>query len=505
MMTVRRASLIAATAALLVYLPALRGGFAVDDEAIVRDNPAAQDVGAALRAFGDPYWPPPHDAGQWRPLTILSFAADWQLSGGRTTWLHAGNLLWHAAVTGLLVPVLAAYASVPAALAGALVFAVHPVHVEAVANLVGRAESMVAAFLMLALLAARAARRRAAGGRRTWPWELGVFGAVLLGLLAKEHAAVAIALLAVDGLATAPAAGASARARLPRRTWTALAVLIALWLAARRAVEGGLSFASVAPTFFDQDAAGRLATMGPVAFDVVRLLVWPFALSPDYHPRVVDRLEQLTALGAAGYVLLAALAALALLSWRRHRPAAAGLLVIGIAWLPTANLLFASGIVLAERTLYLSSVGLALLAAAGADALTATVGRRATVAVLAIVAAAFGARTLTRIPVWWSTRELVVEGVLTRPESYKVHQAAARVLMKTGQVGQALREYSLAAELYGLDPYLLTEAGSAALAAGDPRLAARFLVQSLALDSNYTPTRQLLDQVRTAVGRGALR
>jgi hypothetical protein len=115
--------------AVLVYLTALGNGFALDDEMIVQLNPAAHSVGAALGAFDQPYWPPQHGAGTYRPLVILSFAADWQLSGGSTLWLHAVNVAWHAAATALLVPILAVYVGPAGALAGGVVFAVHPVHV----------------------------------------------------------------------------------------------------------------------------------------------------------------------------------------------------------------------------------------------------------------------------------------------------------------------------------------------------------------------------------------
>lgn len=492
-MTARRAALLAACGAVVAYAPAPWGGFTLDDTPIVEQNPRAHSVAAAIAAFDEPYWPPPHDAGQWRPLVILSFAADWQLSGGNTAWLHAANVLWHATATALLVWVLLPYAGVMGACAGALLFAVHPVHVEAVANLVGRAEPMVAVFVLLAVLASRAASAAAAAGLRTWPAELAALVSLALGLLTKEHAAVTVALVALDDRARPAATG-----RVPSRTLGAMVLLTAAWLIARGAVEGGQSFVAVAPTFLGLGVGGRLSTMMPVVFDVVRLLVWPFALSPDYHPQVVPRLEGPTLLAALGATLLAAIAALAIATWRRHRTVSAALWIVGITWLPTANLLFPSGIVLAERTLYLPSVGVALLAGVAVNAGMAR-RRPIAMAVAAAIALAFAARTITRVPVWWSSRDLVVDGVLHRPESYKVRQAAARVYMKTNQIPQALREYSLAAELFDRDPWLLTEAGSAALAGGRPRLAVRFLERSQHLDSNYTLTRQLLARARAEV------
>jgi len=493
--TSARAAWLAAAAAVIVYLPALGNRFALDDGSIVERNPAAHSVGAALRAFDRSYWPAESGAGQWRPLVILSFAADWQLSGGSPTWLHAVNVIWHAAATALVVPVLALYVPATAALAAGVLFAVHPVHVEAVANLVGRAELMAAVFLLTALLVGRVIRRRLAEGRATWQAEIALMAAVAAGLLSKEHAAVAVALLALDDLASR---GRIARA-LPWRDYAAVAVLTIVWFALRRPVDAGDSFTMVAPTFFGLGAMGRISTMLPVIFVLGRLMVWPFQLSADYLPPLVPRLEHLTALGAAGLLLLAALACLTAASWRHHRALAVGLLVMAIAWLPTANLLFPTGIVLAERTLYLASAGFAMIAAAAFERLERSRERRLALWIAAAVAVAFAVRTASQAPLWRSNRDLVLWGLEEHPESYRQHQAAARALLRAGDLSTALRQYGLAIELYPLDHYNLAEAASVALDAGRPRLALGYLRRAEDLDTTLALTETLMARALLAM------
>ena len=487
-MTRARAAGLAAAAAVIVYLPALGNRFALDDGTIVERNPAAHSVGAALGAFGRSYWPAENGAGQWRPLVLLSFAADWQLSGGSPAWLHAVNIAWHAAATALLVPVLALYVPETAALAGGLLFAVHPVHVEAVANLVGRAELMAAVFLLAAVLLGREVRRRRRAGIATWPAELALVAAVAAGLLCKEHAAVAVALLALDDVAS--------RGRLPRalpwRDYAAVAAITAVWFLLRRPVDAGASFAMVAPTFFHLGAAGRISTMLPVVFVVVRLMAWPFQLSSDYTPEVVPRLEHLTPLGGGAALLLLALAWLAVASWRRHRALAVALLLVAIAWLPTANLLFPTGIVLAERTLYLASAGFALAAAAVFERLQRARNPALAPWVAGAVIVAFAARTATQEPVWRDNRELVLWGLSAHPESYRQHQAAARALVRAGDLPAALRQYQLAMELYPLDPNDFAEAANAALEGGRPRAALGYLRRAARVDSTFALTETLM-------------
>lgn len=485
-----RAAALAAALAIVVSLPALNNRFALDDGAIVERNPAAHSVPAAVAAFTEPYWPAAHAAGLWRPLVIFSFAADWSLSSGSPRWLHAMNVLWHALVTALVVALLWAYLPGAAALAAGLVFAVHPVHVEAVANLVGRAELLAATFVVAAVLLARELRIRRARGAPTLRTELLLLAATALGLLSKEHAAVTVALILVDDCAQRDPA--APLARVPWRTYAGLAALTVVWVLARRAVEGGASFEQVAPAFFAAGTTTRLATMLPVVFVMVRLLVWPFDLLAEYQPGAVERLEALTLTGVAGALLLVATAALAVAAWRRHRALSAGLLMTAVAWGPTSNLLFPTGVVIAERTLYLPSVGFALVIAAAFAALAGRVSLKAAQVATLVVVAAFAARSWLRAPDWKDNRALVLASVTAHPESYKVHQSAARVLVHLGDTAAALREYGLATELYPKDNYLLTELGGVQLEAGHVRLALRSLRRAAVLDARWSQTHELL-------------
>lgn len=240
--------------------------------------------------------------------------------------------------------------------------------------------------------------------------------------------------------------------------------------------------------------------MLPVTFVLVRLLAWPFSLSPDYLPEVLPRLEHLTPLGAAGLVLLLVLAALAAASWQRHRGLSVGLGIVGIAWLPTSNVLFPTGVVIAERTLYLVSAGAALLSAAGYEWVARRRTPRVAAVAVAAVVVAFAARTALQVPVWRSNRDLVLWALETHPESYREHQAAARALVRLGQLRAALEQYAIAIELYPLDYYNLAEAGAAALGASRPRLALDYLRRAEHLDGTLGLTQQLLSRALLAVG-----
>src|SRR2546426_9804499 len=165
----------------------------MDDLYIIVWNPLVHSVQGAWRAFGGPYWPPDLGGQMYRPLPLATFAVDWTIAHGHPVWFHAMNLLWHAGVAVIVFLVAFRFPSpegrgdqgVRTALAAGLVFAVHPVHVEAVANVIGLAELMAAAGVCLAVYAAVVRQNVLLSG-----------AALVLGLLSKENAVVAPALIA---------------------------------------------------------------------------------------------------------------------------------------------------------------------------------------------------------------------------------------------------------------------------------------------------------------------
>lgn len=447
--------------AALAYTNALGNGFVLDDGAIVRTNPLVTSPGSAWRAFAAPYWPGRIGAGQYRPLGIVSFALDWSISGGAPRWFHAVNVLWHVAATAA-VWMLAAELLAPAgALVAGLVFAVHPVHVEAVANVVGRLECMAAAFVLAALLAHRRGHWSAPG------W-------FALGLLSKESAIVFFGLAVAHDVLLSDDWRAALEAR--RGRYAAYVVVVLVYAGVLVAVFHDRNLAIQARVMIGTTTAERLALVGKVVPHYVRLLIAPAELSASYAPNVItpgSPLSAATALGA-GIVGLVAAAAVASVRARRWPAMAFAIVWVPIALAPVSNVLFASGVLLAERTLYLPSVGVCIAAGAVAERLLLT--RRTTVAfATAILVAALAARTWTRTPVWRDDRIFVLALLADHPESYEAHLTAAGILKGAGRLEHAERELVIARQLYPRDPLIYEQAAEVALRQQRPQLAAALL------------------------------
>ncbi len=444
--------------ALGLYLPSARYGFVQDDRGIIALNPAVHSVPAALGAFDDPYWPGTSAAGLYRPVTILSFAVDWTISGGRPGWFHIVNALWHGVVAVLVALVLSRWLPPLGAIAAGLVFAAHPVHVEGVASVVARSELLAAAGIFGAVLCARRA------------WWAGAVLAAAVAMFSKEHGVITGALILADDFL----AGREAR-RYPWPFYGALVAVtlafLVLWWNA-----GHAALADSAVAFYDTSTAGRLAMALPAILRAATLLAWPADLSADYGPQVLPVRETFSLAAAGGLLVVGGVIALAVWCRRRAPVLSFAAVAASLTYLPTSNLLFASGVLLAERNLYVAVILVAAIIGWAAVAATERWGgRRAGVAV-GVIVLVLALRSELRLPAWENNRRFLLTTLAEHPESYRAHVWAAAVLSGIGDSAGARREYARAEALFDRDPYLDGSHGYYLMTLGDtaaalPRIA----------------------------------
>jgi len=183
--------------AIVPYLNTLDNDFVLDDVPIVQQNSRIRRLEDAGALFTTDYW---HgavapgvatDPGLYRPLTMASFALNYQVSRQSPRGYHAANIAIHAGVSLVVFHVATMLVASPvAALGAAAVFAVHPMHTDAVSGIVGRAELLATLFFLLAF--ALSVPRRSTEGVIELPTLLRSAAAAalyLLAVLAKESAA----------------------------------------------------------------------------------------------------------------------------------------------------------------------------------------------------------------------------------------------------------------------------------------------------------------------------
>jgi protein O-mannosyl-transferase len=442
-----------------LYLPTARYDYVQDDRAIIVFNPAAHTPGAALAAFGHPYWPTPAEAGLYRPLTILSFAVDWSVARGSAAWMHVENAVWHGFASLLVVLVVLRWLPPAGAVTAGLLFAVHPVHVEGVANLVSRSEVFAALGMLGASLCAR----------RRW-WTAAILCA-LLAMFSKERGVVAIAVIALDDWLR-PAD----ESPYPRPFYAALAVATLgyffVWLRI-----GHNAAADVAAPFIGAGFGARWAIALPALWQATVLLFYPVALSSDYGPQVIPYRTGLSLAALAGACVVAGIVWVTIAARRRAPAISFALGAAAIAALPTSNLLFPSGIVLSERDLYLPVlIPSALFGAAVVWSSRRWPRVRAVIAATTVLVL-LAARSLERLPAWADNRMFLLTLLSEHPESYRGQQSAGAVLAGSGDTAGARIRYARAESLFAGDPHFNAGYAFFLIGRGDTAGAASLLVR----------------------------
>jgi hypothetical protein len=446
--------------ALLASATSLANGFVYDDRAIVEVNDRVHTLARWWEAFGQAYWPPDWGDTNYRPLTILSFAVQWALGDGDPVVFHAASVvLYVASCLGVLslgrVVLPPAAAWVVAAL-----FAVHPVHVEAVGNVVGQSEIVVAICATIAV--ATYIRLRAAGPAVRAPSFIAIVLLYTVACFSKETGFLLPGLLLA-----AEATVVATRLDPKRQTWgarvselwmlyVACAVIGTGYLALRRSVLGGFGDdPNTVISLLSHEA--RLLTMLGVVPEWARLLLWPARLSADYSPPEIPVILGPAAELIPGALMLLGAILVSAASWQRRRTAAFALAWLAIAIFPVSNVVLRSGVILAERTLFLPSVG-ALLAVgtivAWISARATTLGRRYTLAAaapLVLVLFLGAARSAARQRVWRTSdgfREHIVEDA---PLSYRAHHMHGMWLFEKGRRSEGERHLRLAIAMFPYD------------------------------------------------------
>jgi hypothetical protein len=231
-------------------------------------------------------------------------------------------------------------------------------------------------------------------------------------------------------------------------------LVAALVLAARTVVLGGDSIGvSPAEALAGSGVGGRALTMLGVVPHWGRLLFWPARLQADYGPNEIAAATGWRAAQWTGALLVVAWVLGFFLARRRSPVAAFALLWIAVALFPVHNVLVPTGVVLAERTLFLASAGAMLAVAAmisfaqgGLEKLAPGL-RWLVPAGVAVVLVLGMARSRSRSRVWHDPETLIRQTAMDAPRSYTAHLALARFFQDSGKVSLAEGHFREAATI----------------------------------------------------------
>ena len=445
--------------AVLVYVNSLPGDFVFDDKKIVGQADPRTGKWAPPPRLSEPakwhliwtthYWqtegekPWEHRDLLYRPLTLQTYAINYVFGNG--AWhFHAVNVALYGLVClGIWQLGRRIFDSAVAATAGTLLFAVHPLHTEVVANLVGRSELLAGGFLTAALLC-----WHRDGQRPALRW-------AALGLLC----AVGAVFSKESGLMLVPAAVLLDwwwRSKSPdgrrRPLWTSrlvrcylpLLLIVMVYMLARYYACGERlrlpPIGALDNPLTEADAVGRILGPFKVLGKYLSLFVFPMTLSADYSfnsfPPPNSPFEPLAMLG-----IVAAIAGVvgAVASWRGKREWVLLLGLFAFPYLLVSNTVILIGTIFGERLFFWPSMPLCLLAGRLAERLFDRAGRGAGpgdrrrrmlkwagVAALVVLAG----RSMWRNFVWSGDHYLTLASRQVQPDSAKVRMGYAGYLHK---------------------------------------------------------------------------
>jgi len=414
----------------VVYGNTLLNGFALDDYLYIFNNPAV--TSPSVRGL----FAATKDFNVFRPVTFATLALNWAAGGAHAWGYHLVNLLLHAAVTLLLYLVLRKLLEIvpqgaTVAWAAALLFAVHPIHTEAVASIVGRSELLAVGFLLAAWLL------------HLHDQPIPALFCFAVALLAKESAVVFVPLAI---------AGDYARGKLkPLLRYGWIAGVGVLYMAVLWEAQGG-RFGEKGVNFLDNPLAQlpaslRILNALRVAWKYLALHIYPATLSCDYSYNGILLYSNLRhTLPPA--VLAASVLALwiwAIWTKRKEWVLAGAIYLVGFS--VTANILVPTGTIMGERLAYLPSAGFCLLVALAFIRLGYS-NRKLATAAFAILVAALAMRTVVRNRDWRDNFTLFSAAVRAVPGSARAHAGLGGEYLRRDQLQEARREFQTSLSIY---------------------------------------------------------
>lgn len=450
---------------LLIYANSVFNGFTLDDELYIQRNPQVTQHSLQL------LFQPNAASNVFRPVTFATLALNWIFAGYRPFGYHLVNLLLQAVVVVLLLVVLRKLLESARnyeflCFAAALLFAVHPIHTEAVSSIVGRSELLAAGFLLGA-------------------WLFHLQNRYILALLT-----FALALLSKEsaiGLLPLALAGDYAKGKLkPWTRYAGIAALTLVYIGALWKIQGG-HFGAASVSDLDNPltllpAGLRILNAVRIAWKYIALLIFPATLSCDYS------YNQITLYANWQHLLLPMLGAVsvaALWIWTVGKRSAGFLLAGAIyfaGFAATSNILTRTGTIFGERLAYLPSAGFCLLAAMIFAWLVSRY-RVAGLVLLALAIAAFSVRTVVRNRDWRDNGALYIAAADAAPNSAKMRTFRGIVYMGRGQLERSRADLQAALRIDPEYPDAIEAMGLLELRGGNHQAALDYLQQALQISA----------------------
>ncbi len=383
--------------------------------------------------------------GRYRPLTLVLFAIEWQIFGDNPMLFHLVNIILFVLLGLLLykvmIALLAYYSDSQAkiiALFTTLIFVAHPVHTEVVANIKGADE-------IVALLGSLAALYFALKAYRANKISRMVIAAVIFGLtiFAKENTITFLAIIPIALLLFGQKGEGLAMNKVGKALYYTAPLLGAVipFLVIRSKIIGQGATGPVLELmnnpflkivnnkYIDFTLSEKISTIFFTLGDYVRLLLFPHPLTSDYYPHHVQLMhfgDWQVLLSILGYI---GLFYLAVKSLRKQPLISFGIFIYFASLSIVSNFLFPVGTFMAERFLFMPSVGFSMMIGFLLATFVKKDNYSTVLGILGVVLLLFTIKTISRNPAWKNDETLFLTDVKVSKKSAKIQNATGGTLL----------------------------------------------------------------------------
>lgn len=498
--------------AVACFMNSYQGDFVFDDSEAILSNNDLKSETPLSDLFVHDFWGSKLDSKtshkSYRPLTVLTFRWNYFLSGGPYPMsFHIVNIILHGLVSVLMLAVFSLvlagshndregrplFGAPKASLACAILFAIHPIHTESVAGIVGRADLLCALLFILSFLCyvrsccQDTVSRTHATLHRPETFSLAWFclSVVFCGLsvLCKEQGITVIGICSAYDIIVICQVDVLRLLRLKKSTenqnqeaspsvtkqntsgdWfkslcvrhlflaiTGAAILVTRWRVMGSAPPVFQVFDN--PHSFVNGTLLRTLNYNYLYALNCWILVNPWWLCFDWSMGSVPTIDSVSDPRVLAVIVLWVVLAFCLYSacvgpiGQQQRQLTMALALLIVPFLPASNLFFRVGFVIAERVLYLSTAGFCILVVMGICKLQQKFSSMNTRYCLFFLVAVFMIRSIQRSNEWKTEMALFTAGAKTCPLNAKVHYNIGKLNSDLGNIEKAISKYRLAISL----------------------------------------------------------
>ncbi|KFR12003.1 Transmembrane and TPR repeat-containing protein 3, partial [Opisthocomus hoazin] len=456
------------------YWNSLFCGFVFDDVSAILDNKDLHPSTPLKNLFQNDFWGTPMSEERshksYRPLTVLTFRLNYLFSELNAVSYHFLNLVFHVVVCVVFLKVCKLFLDNRSSMVASLLFAVHPIHTEAVTGVVGRAELLSSIFFLAAFLS----YTKSKGPDNTIVWTpiaVTVF-LVAVATLCKEQGITVVGICCVYEVFiaqgyTLPVLLDTAvqilrgKGSIPFSMLQTLLKLIVLMFSTLLLVVVRVQvIQSHLPVFtrFDNPAAVSPSPARQLTFNYLLpvnawLLLNPSELCCDWTMGTIPLVESLLDVrNVATLTFFCFLGSLIVFSLRypgdSSKTVLMALCLIVLPFIPASNLFFPVGFVVAERVLYVPSMGFCILVAHGWKKLSSkSVLRKISWVCLVAVLFTHALKTLHRNWDWESEYTLFMSALKVNKNNAKLWNNVGHALENEKNFERALQFFIQATQV----------------------------------------------------------